>query len=310
MLTARDDLYPSRYGQQTQWLPRQDPVVHGAREDLLAAGWRLTDIEAFERDGFVVWNDVFDASEIQAMQTDALRMRTDAACCAAEAAITEPGGQALRSLFQIHASQALWQRVAQDDRLRARAQALLGDQVYIHQSRLNYKPAFHGQAFDWHSDFETWHTEDGMPRMRAVSMSVTLTANHAQNGPLMLIPGSHRQYITCLGETPQDHFKQSLQRQTFGVPSAEAIAQMVETLGLVTVEAAPGAVIVFDCNTLHGSNGNITPWARSNAFFVYNAMCNAVQDPYGPSATRPEFVASRAHITPIQAPTDPAPIAA
>lgn len=57
------------------------------------------------------------------------------------------------------------------------AQFLLDDEVYIHQSRLNYKPGFRGKEFYWHSDFETWHVEDGMPRLRALSISITLTEN-------------------------------------------------------------------------------------------------------------------------------------
>src|SRR3546814_19751740 len=72
---------------------------------------------------------------------------------------------------------------------------------YIHQSRLNYKPGFKGKEFYWHSDFETWHVEDGMPRMRALSMSVLLAENTPHNGPLMLIPGSHQSFLTCVGET-------------------------------------------------------------------------------------------------------------
>src|SRR3546814_3200003 len=57
-------------------------------------------------------------------------------------------------------------RLAADERLAGVARFLLDDTVYIHQSRLNYKPGFQGKEFYWHSDFETWHVEDGMPRMR------------------------------------------------------------------------------------------------------------------------------------------------
>ena len=52
------------------------------------------------------------------------------------------------------------------------AEQILGSQVYIHQSRVNLKPGFKGKEFYWHSDFETWHIEDGMPRMRALSCSI------------------------------------------------------------------------------------------------------------------------------------------
>ena len=303
MLTPRDDLYPSRFGSQAQWLPRQDPVIHGETSALQQIGWNTEQVEQFERDGFIVLNQVLNAAEIAHLQADAERMRTDATLCASESAITEPGDRALRSIFHIHQSQPIWQRLAHDQRLAGLAQALLGDTVYIHQSRLNYKPAFHGKPFYWHSDFETWHVEDGMPRMRALSMSVTLTPNHAQNGPLMLIPGSHKHHITCVGETPSEHFKQSLKQQDYGVPDASSLAALVERYGLVAVEAEPGSVIVFDCNVMHGSNGNITPWPRSNAFFVYNAMCNAVHDPYGSQPARPEAIASRdtiAAVTPVQ----------
>lgn len=53
---------------------------------------------------------------------------------------------------------------------------ILGSEVYIHQSRVNYKPGYGGTGFYWHSDFETWHSEDGMPRMRALSVSIALTS--------------------------------------------------------------------------------------------------------------------------------------
>src|SRR3546814_1749367 len=93
---------------------------------------------------------------------------------------------------------------------------LLGDEVYISQSRLNYKPGFRAKEFYWHSDFETWHVEDGMPRMRALSISVTLTDNLETNGPLMVMPGSHRTFVACVGATPEDHYKSSLKRQDYG----------------------------------------------------------------------------------------------
>jgi ectoine hydroxylase len=44
---------------------------------------------------------------------------------------------------------------------------------------------------------------------------------------------------------------------------------------------------------MHGSNGNITPYPRANAFFVYNAVSNALVEPFGGMPPRPEFIASR-----------------
>ncbi|MNL63191.1 hypothetical protein D3C87_1873000 [compost metagenome] len=52
-------------------------------------------------------------------------------------------------------------------------------------------------------------------------------------------------------------------------------------------------MVLFDCNTMHGSNGNITPFPRSNAFFVYNAWSNRVVAPFAAKNPRPAFLSSR-----------------
>ena len=93
-------------------------------------------------------------------------------------------------------------RLTRDPRLVNVARQILGSEVYVHQSRANMKPGFKGKEFYWHSDFETWHVEDGMPAMRALSCSVLLTDNNANNGPLMLVPGSHRQFISASARRP------------------------------------------------------------------------------------------------------------
>ncbi|WP_209426421.1 phytanoyl-CoA dioxygenase family protein [Pararhodobacter sp. SW119] len=55
----------------------------------------------------------------------------------------------------------------------------------------------------------------------------------------------------------------------------------------------PGTLIFFDCNTMHASNSNITPFPRSNAFFVFNAISNALQDPFAAAAPHPPHLALR-----------------
>jgi len=86
---------------------------------------------------------------------------------------------------------------------------------------------------------------------------------------LLLIPGSQRFYVSCSGKTPPDHFKSSLQKQELGVPDDDSLHELASRGGIVTATGKPGSVIVFDSNTMHGSNGNITPFPRSNVFFVF-----------------------------------------
>ena len=62
-------------------------------------------------------------------------------------------------------------------------------------------------------------------------------------------------------------------------------------------EGDPGSVVFFDCNVMHGSPDNITPAPRTNAFFGYNAVDNALVEPFGGTAPRPNHIASRAFAT-------------
>jgi ectoine hydroxylase len=288
------DLYLSRNGQDGKLIERQDPIVYASKEQRPPVQPAL--INTYNEQGFVVLEDVFSPDEVSAFQQELERLKADQKILQSGEVITEPNSNDLRSIFRVHESSPIFKALAADKRLANLARYLLNDEVYIHQSRLNYKPGFNGKEFYWHSDFETWHVEDGMPRMRALSMSITLTENFDYNGPLMLIPGSHKQYVVCEGETPKDHYLASLKKQEYGVPSQDCLTTLANQGGIVMATGKPGSVIVFDCNTMHGSNCNISPFPRSNIFLVYNALSNKVGNPFCAQEPRPEHICTREKI--------------
>ncbi|MBS99122.1 MAG: ectoine hydroxylase [Oceanospirillaceae bacterium] len=294
------DIYPSRKQAKPEIIEREEPTVFAS--DYLRAPISETLIRQYERDGFLLLPNVFSQAEVNGFLAEMNNMQKDEALLASDAAITEPEGNALRSVFQIHRNNDLYSRVAADPRIADIARFILNDEVYIHQSRLNFKPGFSGKDFYWHSDFETWHVEDGMPRMRALSASILLTDNNEFNGSLMLMPGSHKEYIACVGETPEDYYRDSLKNQTVGTPDSGSLNDFQQRYGLQYAKAKAGSVLLFDCNVMHGSNSNITASPRSNLFFVYNAMSNRVVEPFGPAKPRPEFLATREQIEPLVSP--------
>ncbi len=285
-----DDLYVSRRSAKPAVLLRKDPVVYSTWS--VDSPLTREQTQSYERDGFLVLKNVFTPNEIERLKAESARLQRSAHELEAETTITEPGSTRVRSVFRVHRQSSVFQRLAADARLVKVAQFLLGDDVYVHQSRLNLKLGFHGEDFYWHSDFETWHVEDGMPRMRALSMSVLLTENTPINGPTMFIPGSHKTFVSCVGETPADHYKDSLRKQEYGVPDEASLSKLAQN-GIAMPTGPAGTVIIFDCNTIHGSNTNITPYSRWNAFFVFNAVSNKLQAPFGPAEPRPEIIAAR-----------------
>ncbi|UJJ31020.1 ectoine hydroxylase [Halopseudomonas maritima] len=296
-MTAAVDLYPTRRQDQPRWHERIDPIIYRChdREAPLTA----QQIDQFERDGFLLLPNAFSAEEVAVFRREVERLRSDTGILASDAAIREPDSGALRSLFAIHQSSDLFARVAADERIAGKVRHLLDGDLYVHQSRLNMKPGFKGKEFYWHSDFETWHAEDGLPRMRTISGSILLTDNSPCNGPLLLVPGSHRYFISCVGETPEEHYRRSLRKQELGVPDDASLADMVSEGGITAATGQAGSVILFDCNTLHGSNSNITPDPRSNLFYVYNHVDNLPVEPFGAETPRPAFVAERGPVTPL-----------
>jgi ectoine hydroxylase len=289
--TLRTDPYPTRVGDEPTLLRRTDPVAWGTADD---GPLQTHEVDAFDRDGFLLLEDVFTADEVGGFRARLDELAADPAVRADERTVTELGSEEVRSIFEVHRTDEVFAALAADRRVADVARQLLGSDVYVHQSRINVKPGFVGEGFWWHSDFETWHAEDGMPRMRCLSASVTLTDNHPYNGPLMVIPGSQRTFVATVGETPDDHYKASLKRQEIGVPDHDSLRTLVDRHGgIQQLTGRAGSVVFFDANLMHASGGNLSPFPRSNVFLVFNSVENAVEEPFAAGSPRPSFVAAR-----------------
>ncbi|WP_205598561.1 ectoine hydroxylase [Halomonas sp. NO4] len=293
------DLFPTRLERKLGMFERIDPVVHSA-DQRNSGPLSPEEVDAFERKGFISFESFFDKAQMDHFIQDLRDYEEDADLKLSEGTVLEPGREEIRSIFGIHEISDRFSRLTRDPRLLAMVQQLLGSDVYIHQSRINYKPGFKGKGFEWHSDFETWHSEDGMPRMRSLSCSIVLTDNGEFNGPLMLIPGSHNFFVPCVGRTPENNYKESLKSQYIGVPDERSLRELMMQGGIEAPKGPAGSLIIFECNTLHGSNLNMSCWPRSNLFFVYNSVENTLHDPYCGNKPRPEFLANRTDWQPLK----------
>ncbi|MFE2357308.1 ectoine hydroxylase [Streptomyces parvulus] len=289
------DLYPTR-GATEVATPRQDPVVWGSPDTPgpVSAG----DLQSLDRDGFLAIDQLIGPDEVAVYQRELERLTTDPAIRADERSIVEPQSKEIRSVFEVHKISEVFAKLVRDERVVGRARQILGSDVYVHQSRINVKPGFGASGFYWHSDFETWHAEDGLPNMRTISVSIALTENYDTNGGLMIMPGSHKTFLGCAGATPKDNYKKSLMMQDAGTPSDEALTKMASEYGIKLFTGKAGSATWFDCNCMHGSGDNITPFPRSNVFIVFNSVENTAVEPFAAPIRRPEFIGAR-DFTPV-----------
>jgi ectoine hydroxylase len=288
---GRLDPYPTRLQDRGTPIPRQEPTVwstaaHGPLDE--------DELQAHNANGYVTRSAAVGTDWLPVLGEELNRIGADADP-ADPRIVREPGGT-IRSVFEPHLLSDVIAEVITLDTVLPVARQLLGSDVYIHQARINLMPGFTGTGFYWHSDFETWHAEDGMPVMRAVSCSIALTDNFPYNGSLMVMPGSHQMFYPCTGATPRNNHASSLVKQEIGVPDQATLTQAAARYGIDQVTGPAGTALWFDSNMMHGSGSNITPFPRSNIFLVFNSVENELEAPYRAEQPRPSYLAARRNV--------------
>ncbi|MGR8948038.1 MAG: phytanoyl-CoA dioxygenase family protein [Gammaproteobacteria bacterium] len=177
---------------------------------------------------------------------------------------------------------SLYDRLLRDERLVKPAEKLLGGPVYAHQYKVILKEPFGALSLPWHQDYGPWHHHDGMLKPDALSFGIFLDEVTEYNGPIVYIPGSHRDGLLDyeVSEVPG----------TTPIPSLsnELVTSLVNRGGLVSPKGNPGSVTLFHCCTAHASGNNVSPYPRRLIYVSYNRLDNAITKP-----TRAEHFAAR-----------------
>jgi ectoine hydroxylase len=193
-----------------------------------------------------------------------------------------------RTAFAAHTYNEAFRLLGAHPRLIQPVEQLFGEQLYMHQFKINAKAAFDGEVWQWHQDYGTWARDDGMPEPRAMNIAVFLDEVMPINGPLMLVPKSHK-----LGVLAAGHDKQTTSYPLWTLDH-ETVAKIVAGGGIVAPTGKPGAVLMFHGNLVHGSAGNITPYPRTIVYLTLNALSNYIRTP-----TRADWIAHR-DVTPVE----------
>jgi hypothetical protein len=96
------------------------------------------------------------------------------------------------TIYGAHLSEPAFRKLAAHPRIVGIARELLGEDVYIHQSRLVSRFAEVGADVAWRRDFSTWSAVDGLAAPRAVTAAVVLGEGDASEPVLQVGSGSQR----------------------------------------------------------------------------------------------------------------------
>jgi ectoine hydroxylase len=89
------------------------------------------------------------------------------------------------------------------------------------------------------------------------------------NGPLMMIPGSHRH-----GLIHEAVDNQESEGYTLFVISPDTVSRLAAEGGIQLQTGVAGSVLICHSNIVHGSTANITPWPRTIFFLNVAAVDN------------------------------------
>ena len=272
------DVYETRKNSTYSISKRFDKVSYSKPKSLT-----VDQFNYYNNNGFLIIKNFFNKDLITKTKDECYNLFENNNGCYVN---KEPNSNKVRSILNVHENLNI--SPVLDSELINIVESLLGDDVYMHQIRINYKDGSESNGWNWHSDFETWHSKDGMPRMRAITDMIPVDDNTIDNGCLNFLPKSHNKFISCPkvgGVNPENEFSEQVE----GVPDYESIMAIKEKFNveIFNAECVAGDLILFDCNTLHYSDSNKTNNKRTNLYFVLNSITNKLVKPFNEDNHRP-----------------------
>ena len=166
-----------------------------------------------------------------------------------------PENPRLRRIKLPHTTSEVVKSLMYSDHVLAPVRDLIGPNLRMHTTKLNMKSAGYGAAIEWHQDFAFYpHTNNDV-----LAVGVIIDDMRAENGPLMVFPGSHKGLI-------HDHhvdgvFAGAVDIGACGFDIADAVA----------LQGPAGSISIHHGRTLHGSALNRSNFDRRMLFYEMTA---------------------------------------
>jgi ectoine hydroxylase-related dioxygenase (phytanoyl-CoA dioxygenase family) len=216
----------------------------------------------YEEDGYLVLPALFSDEEVAEMAAEADRLAAYQVAVSLTLGTTSPrldvqrrdGQVVLRKIQPVNDISPTFTKFSEDERLVRPLSDILGCAPVLMEEKLNYKQVLPGnpsvvtgddpdESFPFHTDI-AYFWLDGYP-MSTLSSAITIDETTIDNGPIVVVPGSHKR------KWPHQE----------GWPPVLAPGAVRED-ETVAVLAPPGSVMIFHSALVHASSANRTATPR------------------------------------------------
>jgi phytanoyl-CoA hydroxylase len=238
------------------------PVPGRAGHALTAADQRA----AYESDGYLVFPELLDATELATLRGALADVLHDAEGLTEtndkfSVTRTDSGGYSVRRIFDPIARHQAFHDLVLNPKILDVVENLIGPDIQLHHTKLNLKPPSSGEArFEWHQDYPFFpHTNFDL-----LAVMIYLDDSTEENGCLTIVPGSHKW-------GPRNHL----------FAKDGAFSSQLEDKSVINdpshwlrVPVPAGGMELHHCNMLHSSTANRGTRPRSAMVIQYRAADN------------------------------------
>jgi len=221
-------------------------------------------VQSYRRDGYLVIENVLSAAELENLNrvVEGLVERSRSVTTHDHVYDLEPTHTAaeprVRRIKEPHSVDPAFREIAFSKRIAEILTPLIGTTsgIRYQTGKLNMKSAGHGAAVEWHQDWAFYpHTNDDL-----LAIGLYLDDCGLDNGPLMVIPGSHTWPI--LDHHADGVFCGAIDPSTADVDFSKAVA----------LTGKAGSMTIHHVRMVHGSALNTSGRPRRLLLFQYTAV--------------------------------------
>lgn len=173
------------------------------------------------------------------------------------------------------------------------AQEVLGEQVYVHQFKINQKLAFEDGNWPWHQDFIYWNQFDYIEHSHMLNIAIPLDDVNMLNGPLCIVLGTHKlgNVSESVSLNSRNIWQENVSSNLTFQAKKSFMEQVLSNEEYEFITCKAGECFAFYPQVIHASSNNMSVTNRRIMSITYNAISNRPSKP----SSRPDFLSAREH---------------